>query len=457
MKACILANVGNRDLMFEAGEIHPARIRGEEIFKDIESHKNNLSMPLISPVVEWIRKNHPETQLDLMLFCTNQKDEKHRARDTVYFAECIKKLLSGQTPFQKVSKVEITSNPNLYDDMFEFFQTELSQRCEKMNSAYEKLFISLAGGIPACNMALCFHAIGFFQEKAVPVYPLEGRNEAVPLQIGEQIINNFRKSSLRDYLKHYDYAAVIPLLEGLGMDDCARLVQSALARLSFNFDDAIAILDDVINRKRGDTRNFALSIKSDLERLSRKELKFLILELLHNARIKLACGEYIDFLGRVHRFSEAALRYIVENKDILGIHTDIDTNGRSFTQFNKSISQEPDLVAFLKSKQYGSEPLNYKQPYIPTLLAILEFAKQKDHAFDLTFLHERISLLDNLSSLRNRSPLGHGFEGVSLEKIEEKINGFCIQYLFDIVKKLGIANIIDPYEQVHEFVQKRLI
>jgi len=456
MKACIMANIGNRDLICDGKEISPARSEGKKISNNLAVSMSNLTMPIISPVVNWIVKNYPDAELDLVLFCTKQQDEKHRARDTVYFAECISKMLSGQKPFRKVFKVEIRSNPNLYDDMFELFQKEISKRSKNL-SEYDQIFISLAGGIPACNMALCFHSISFFQEKAVPVYPLEGKNAAVPLQIGEQLINNFKKSSIVDYLKQYDYAAVIPMLEGLGMIDYGRLVEAALARLSFNFDQAINLLDGIINRQRGEIRDFALSVKADLERLSMGELNLLILELLHNSRIKFIRGEYIDFLGRVHRFAEAVLRYIVEDKSILGIHTDIDPDGSNFKQFNESMSQVPGLVGFLRLKKYGSEPLNYKQPYIPTLLAILEFIKIKERSSDLPFLYERISLLDNLSSLRNRSPLAHGFEGVSLEKIIEKIPGFSFEYLVEIVKKLNIADTDDPFEKVSEFVLKKLV
>ena len=455
MRACLMANIGNRDLMYDDKQINPARSEGEKIYNNLAEYKPKLSMPIISPVADWINHNYPDTALDLVLFCTNQQDEKHRGRDTIYFAECIRKMLSGQKPFQKVFKVEISSNPNLYDDMFEFFHKDLSKR-RKYFSEYNQVFISLAGGIPACNMALCLHSIGFFREKAIPIYPLEGKNAAVPLQIGGQLIDNFRISSIMAYLKQYDYAAVIPLLEGLGMHDCACLVEVALARLNFNFDQAIKLLDGIINRQYGEIRDFALSVKADLERLSMGELNFLILELLHNARIKFIRGEYIDFLGRVHRFCEAILRYLVENKTILGVYTDIDGDGRNFEKYNESISQIHGLAEFLKSKKYDAEPLNYKQPNIPTLLAILEFVKQEQHPYDLSFLYDQISLLDNLSSLRNKSPLGHGFDGVSLEKIKEKVVGFCFEYLVEIVKRLGVVDVVDPFEKVNEFVLKKI-
>src|SRR5262245_1900017 len=150
-KHLFLANVGNRDLFLGGQEIRPARTRGKEILDNFAEHRHNLILPILGPVIRSIETDDPEAQIDLVLFCTNQEgaEERFRANDTFSVGECIKKLLSGQKPVGKVTLREIQTNPNLYDSMFQHFSEELA-RWQGRRDEYEKVFVSLAGGIPAC-------------------------------------------------------------------------------------------------------------------------------------------------------------------------------------------------------------------------------------------------------------------------------------------------------------------
>src|SRR5215510_1451585 len=94
IKHLLLANVGNRDLILAGQEIRPARTKGKEILERFAEHRQELSLPILGPVIRSIQADTPNASIDLGLFCTNQEDaeEQFRANDTRYFGECIKKL-----------------------------------------------------------------------------------------------------------------------------------------------------------------------------------------------------------------------------------------------------------------------------------------------------------------------------------------------------------------------------
>ena len=141
-KYLLLANVGNRDLMLAGERIEPARMRGKEIADNFEKHRQDLTIPILQPVIDFVQAEVPKAQLDLQLFCTDQEDENHRKNDTLYFGECIKKLLSGRQPVGKVNLREIKANPNLVDSMFRYFADQLSSLRSRADE-YEKVFIAL--------------------------------------------------------------------------------------------------------------------------------------------------------------------------------------------------------------------------------------------------------------------------------------------------------------------------
>jgi hypothetical protein len=88
--------------------------------------------------------------------------------------------------------------------------------------------------------------------------------------------------------------------------------------------------------------------------------------LVHHADRK----EYLDFLGRLFRFQEAALRYCLETSE-LNLTTVIDADDRGFKRFQASVQRCPELVTYLETQRYNNEPLDRQEPYTPCLLAII--------------------------------------------------------------------------------------
>ena len=460
-KHLLLANVGNRDLMLASQEIRPARTKGQEILDRFAEHRKELSLPILGPVIRSIQDDDPETQVDLVLFCTNQEgaEEKFQVNDTLLFGECIKKLLSGQRPVGKVTLREIRTNPNLYDSMFHHFSEELA-RWQGRHDEYEKVFVSLAGGIPACNMMLCLQAVRVFGERCIPSYPVEGSERAVPLQIGSQLLESAKRDIVRQRLENYEYAAAAALLDDLGLKLQADVARLALYRLNFDFRRAKALTAALVARDMGAVRNYGLKVESELNRLLEKNLSHLILELYHNAAIKFRKEEYLDFLGRLFRFQEAVLRYIVETSE-LALQTNIDKDGRHFSTFQASVRRHQNLVDYLEQQTYKGDKLDWAEPYNPCLMAILRYlaeqGAQEKHGQRAEVL-TRLREIEQLMPLRHKSPLGHGFEGVSLEAIHEKVVGFSPERLRDVLRDIGLSgNADNPYDKVNALIVRALL
>lgn len=460
MQAVLLVNIGNRDLLLEGQEIRPARTKGKEILDDFATYRANLSLPILSPVIQAIQAENPRVQIDLVLFCTDQErvQEKFRENDTLYFGGCIREFLKGQKPVSKVFVRTIPSNPTLYDSMFSFFEEQLVRR-KSIFQTYEKVFVSLAGGIPACNMALCFQAVRAFEERCVPLYPVEGRDQPVPLQIGKQLLESSKREIIRQQLRDYEYAVAASLLDSLGMNVQATLARLVLYRLNFDFEKAQEMAAKLVALDLGTVRSYALSVESEIRSLRDKHLRHLILELYHNAAVKFQKGEYLDFLGRLFRFQEAVLRYCLETSE-LALTTDIDPDGLRFTVFQASVRKHPSLVTYLEEQIYNGERLNWQEPYIPCLMAILRFLAEKgpeEKRESRTRLLARLQEIQELTPLRNKSPLGHGFEGASLEKIHKEVPGFSPERLKEVLQELGLnGEAGSPYDRLNALILEEL-
>lgn len=445
----LLANIGSRDLQLDGKMIKPARTRGEEIKGDLDKYKERLSTPILSPIIELIKGQSKNASLDVIFFCTNQEDEGHKENDTIFFGECLKQMWQGSRPITKIRVKEIRKSPNLYDEMFEFYETQLKRK--ESFDEYDRIYVGVTGGIPACNMALCLHSIKFFKERCVPVYTIEGRNKAISLQIGRQLLDDLKKNLMEEQIKNYEFRVASELLLDLGLKSFATLLKVCLYRLNFDFKRANELVEELINQEMGETRALCLEITTEIEELKMHKLEALISELYYNLQIKYKKGEYVDFLGRIFRFEEAVLRFVIE-KEEPNITTDIDPDGYNFKNYQESLKKVEELIPYLETYEFEGGKLGYDKPNIPALLAILEFMiKEKDRGY-LSKPCEGLKTLYKLTPLRNKSILGHGFNGVSLEDIKKVIPDFSLDYVEDILSVSGFSLTEDPFDKVNNFI-----
>jgi hypothetical protein len=155
---------------------------------------------------------------------------------------------------------------------------------------------------------------------------------------------------------------------------------------------------------------------------------------------------YLEAIGMTFRCEEEILKYVVER--IFDI--EISEKG-NFESFRNGVDSIPELKDFL-----ANEGTKYDEPNRRSYRDIIRFfagnIDKMPNKIDFS-LEEILDFADKidprssssektLPQLRNHTPFGHGFEGVSEEKIREIYPGGpdVLVYVFQtVLKKLGIT------------------
>lgn len=468
----ILCNVGSRDVMIEDRVPSPAREEGLRLLREYDTVASRLTFPIMEPSLRYILDRHPGASGHLLLLGTDQPDPAYRSTDTLHFAELAARRLPEVFPGLRVEWRPIQGiNPALYDEAFEWFGPLLSSLSgeEKVEACYA----IIAGGTPACNMALLLQGVRYFGDRLRAIY-LPWKGEPHELRAGQQIINTFREAAAIEHLERLDFANAFPQLERLGAHPGLRgLVRYAAARLAFDFRSAQEALEQALRDGDHPTRDFCQRLRHDLDALRTgagpERLKALLRELYWNTLITWDHRRYADFLGRVYRFQEAILRYLVEA--FFGLSTDLSPAVREENQrrWNETIAANPHLLEYLQSRELDGQPLDWQSIARPTYKALLSYATDEALGQDAegkplippadrgryAALVREVNRLDSLVELRHRTIIGHDFEGVSEEQVRQKYpdppGG-----LKKIMEMLGMNVKENPYREIAEFVIRRL-
>ena len=316
MTILVLCNVGTRDVavddQFERNDV---RGRGKELLDDFPAVQDRLSFPIIQPALEYTWRQ--EGRIDRLVFIgTNQKDESHRLRDTLYYADLAERAYGQRYGHERLGQAESRRveeiNPSLYDEAFRAY--------ERLLGHYDSpevtiCYLLATGGVPACNTALLLQGVRLFGERCRVVYQSE-RGALWPLQVGQQVMAVMREGTATELLRRFDFAAAYQLLASTQVDGITlALLQYASCRLWFDFAAARRHLEEALALADSRSRQQLLAIRGELEKLEdedeqERELA-LIGEVYHNALIAWNNGRYVDFLGRATRFQEAVLHYLV--------------------------------------------------------------------------------------------------------------------------------------------------
>ena len=489
MALLILCNIGARDVMWENQEIRPAREGGERLLQELAEDPGQaarLRFPILEPCLRYLLSRHrAEPPWRVILFGTDQTDPRHRSSDTLYFAEILARHLPGrlrEAGFREDFRVEARRiegiNPALYDEAFEAFGRLLPELPE----GFQHTYVILAGGTPACNMGLLLQGIRRYGERLRALYLPYG-GEPHELRVGRQLLQAFREEAVRDRLREGDFARAEPLLRDLGAPPgLIALAAYAARRMEFDFEGAREALDRAMTEGDPATRAFIRErLQHDLDPLlgpgdPQRRWEALLRELFWNARAAYRSRRYADFLGRVYRFQEALLRYLVET--LLGLPTDLAPKAREETRrrWEEGIRGNPALLRFLEQQEVEGRPLDWQQISRPTYKALLAFAIEKGgtdaDGHPLVPERERgryqellrwVNQLDPLVERRHRTIIGHDFVGVSEEDLraayapwrEGKVRD-PVEGLARILGMLRIDTRDDPYSAIADFIQGRL-
>lgn len=408
----------------------------------------------------------------------------HRVQDTLYTAGLAARRLPEvfRGAVVQAEAVPIRGiNPSLYDEAFEAFDRLLARLPHEEAAA---CYVIICGGVPACNTALLLQGVRHFGSRLRVVYLPQGA-EPQELRAGQQVAAAFREAAAVEHLRHLDFANAVPLLEGLHLEPGLEgLVVYAEKRLAFDFPAAQETLLDALREGTPMVREFINErLRHDLDPLLEEGQGFrrfqaLLRELVWNASITFEHRRYADFLARVYRFQEAALRYLVEMT--FGISTSLGPEGREENQarWEQAIRANGALLAFLEAQKVDDRPLDWRNIRRPTYKAMLAYAAgergldaegsplippEKREWFRA--LVRRINALDGLVELRHRTIIGHGFVGISRGQLLERYKGprgsdGCrrtpVEGLEEILHMLGIPVRESPYEAVSHFVIARM-
>lgn len=503
MSIIFVNTIGTRDVKPPEGINLPTKARplGEAILAILEKDKDylqKLEFPIIKPSIEYVLKS--EKKIDRVILVATNKPEpdkdikeeeaKFRENDTIEFANVIKEWIieeygkkfrekyrnkyGEKCGVYEIRIVPIPSeNPNLIDSMYEFFGGEIKKKEFRIEDL-ERYYLQATGGIPAVNTAILLHSIRRFGEKFRYIYVSEKTGQAHSLQIGTQLLLEYQRQFILGYLSKHDYSAVLTLLKKLNLPDSivlSNIVEHAKHRLYFDFETTLICIDDAYKSAYADdeTRRLCDVITDDLKRLitiidspkiKSEDLIYPIRELFFNMKIKYQNEEFVDFLGRLFRFQECILRFIVEKELRFSTEKD-DEDG--YKEFVNGIGSRPDLEAFLKSQRFKDKPLDYTEPTTEVLIAILRYLKDDKSPLSgekkIVYgeVDEILKKVNKLSGLRNKSIIAHGFEGVSKEILEKEYDSPEIVIdLQKVLNLLGISTINDPYEKIVNYISQKL-
>jgi len=470
MAILFLSTVGGRDLLLEGKEIKPPRIEGERILKEFKTLAPKLSMPMLEVAVDYILRR--DKAIDRMVLIATDQPEtelpKHRDNDTLFFAEIIKRLLAKK--IKDIRVVLIKQNPSNVDDMLDFFKQVLKRGKALQMENMQKCYTLTTGGVPGASMALLMQSIEYYREKCYPLYVSEKTGHVIPLRIGSQMLTSFRNETISKALDRYDYSAVAAMLADQADEQerfCWRLAEYAKHRLYFDFDTALSITENTIGEVSARERSFCEYLQRDLDGLREKERWALIRELFLNLRIKFVREEFVDFLGRVFRFQEDVLRYIVERE--LGFSTEMDKKSR-YDEFINGIKRNKVLVKYLEESRFSGKPLKYDEPTIPCLTQMVRFLIEvndngngKPLITDDSRIQRYRQIIDifervnELSGLRNKSIIAHGYDGVSQAILQERYGeGNIIADLRKVVELIGVDLKEDPFERINDRIKRAI-
>lgn len=253
-----------------------------------------------------------------------------------------------------------------------------------------------------------------------------------------EILNENQEYAISKFLQRYDYDAVLDILEEAGIidGDLYFLIQSCYYSVNFEFKTALICIEKMSSQmlNRSEIKNLINNLKN----LEQGEPEDILSELIENIKIQIVNEEYIDFLGRLYRLKEALFKYIfVSTKE---------SKNYKVSMYGYMVSKKN--ILYTLKKRYNIYTSNLIKGVTQYIGRYVKKTKRMEKVVEI-LNNEK---LESLIRLRNDSPVGHGFKGISKEEIE-KIYGNPMEVMRDLVKAcelldLGIS--LNKYDNINE-------
>ena len=475
MSVLFLANVGNRDLCVDGQPlpVQAVRARGEALLEQwrregADALFPRLAAPLIEASLRYILDREPRVRV--ALFATDQPEtveERHRARDTIHVAGLLKEYLRRRYP-NRVEDVRVYAirdhSPVHYDEMFAFYQEELT-RSALNPPGLTAAYVAPVGGIPAANFALLVQAFDRYGERCHSLYVPEGRDEAVPMNLGERMRTALLRRLALEAVEALDFRRVAALLAE-HPTPAARPLRAvadyAHRRLDQDYDQAHLAIEEAAAQTTGALRQGVLALRNGLHPLRAEREEALLVEVLHLAEVALATGRHAEFLQRFFRLLEGLAQHLVRRH--LGVEVaDEDGRGEDYERLVRSVQPLQNFF------QRHYQRLDVSRPTLPVLVGLLEYLAEGGPGpdgvpavaeADRQRLREAVGLLtapgvEGLRRLRNQST--HRFAGVSRERLRRAYGAEpeeALDRAREVVAAVGLTVGASPFRTVQDLLRR---
>lgn len=466
----LISNIGNRDLqhgLLKKFNYKMNRSAGKTLWENYKSEKAHFSLPILGQSLDMLQKQNIRIDT-LWLFYTDQPETagSFRDGDSVYTVKIVKRLILERygNSVGEISLIPIQGQPNNYDEMYRFYENRIKNPPEP----YSNAFVSVSGGIPACNMSLILHAITVFAEKLI-LLQVDEECTATPRQLrtGLELIRNYNRRAMHNMLDLYNFHGAAKILSGTAGDRELRcLANSANCRLMFDFEKSLSELKetDTAEFDKEDRRTVEdqIDLLNNLVKLKNLHICFgkdcskedcrawfrfqemCIAETLASAKIKYESGMYIDYLGRIFRIVESVGRLIFEKEtgySSIDRHNDPSSEFREFGETERG----KQFRIYLKKMTYEANTLVFTK--------FISFLKKKEHKDEYQKILNVFKRLDKLKELRNKSIIAHGFVDITRQRIEEICPGHD-DLLNEMSATLELNDNIIHYRQLADIIKK---
>lgn len=423
-----LITIGNRDIKVEGkdlpGELKGCREEGKYLLDNYSEFKSNIRLPIIQPFLDILAIENKKIDR-FILVATDQDNLQFQSKDTIHFAETIKLCLDKKLPDSKKTIVTIQNNVNDYHSNYQYFHKKLKNKLPACD--VERLYLLPVGGMPNINSPLILVSIMIYREKVFQYCVNEDTKTARPIPFNRKFLKELEKERIIPALNKFFFASAADI----SSDDFIRgLALYAYNRLSFNFNEALHIITDLIYRYPD--KNLSFFIDSIL--VLKNSFSARIAELFFTVKIKIIQEQYVDALLRLYNLTDnLLLNKVIEMYEL----TEPDENQNYDTWWRKMTKQilksNPGIVSIMEPIQNSTPDLN--RPGLPLYERLIKFKDANERLLEL------VKPMITITDLRNKSIGAHGFQGVSKEIITQRLKKFEI----DIP---GLITVIESYLKV---------
>lgn len=435
MTAILIANIGNRDVAVARpapipGAVHPAwnkdasrRGLGQALLENWEACRPHLSLPILGKAVRYAREQSG-TLDGVVLVASDQSRspdvaEAHLQQDTCELAPVVARLLieGYGLPAGALTTWLVEHSPADYGRMREFFR----QRLPLLRAAHPDatFYLELSGGTPAMTSMLLAAGAEVLGLAARPLYVSEREEQPFPLDLGRRLVADSLAGTIRASLEidayHaaartvQDHAALLRAYLPAGL--LLAVLEYARQRINFNFEPAAAALAGVAAGEWADeVAGLGAALQPD-------DPAWLLHEIVYNAEVKLRTGAYGDFLTRVFRFDEGALRHAASRLGAKFVDKagEADADGEFLDP--AWLAAEPEVDAYLHSENAQRDQYGRVRTTRLALNWVVGCLAGQHQDAEARRLRKRLGQIDKLSAVRNKSFAVHTFQGVSRQRI----------------------------------------